>query len=149
MCERPCVSLLGSGSQFILSGTAGGVEGARSAFARNDRRELRGCFNSCPPRRQGSSQCAERTRVVRPHFVRSLDPGRGHGPRAVFNREAGCSGLICFLLLVARCQALIFLRSIRVPITGVAGEDRRERRDDVGHEPGKRAQHGRQQKLAT
>ena len=70
----------------------------------------------------------------------------------VFGREGirRCS-LRCVLDLpceVVRRRELIFARVIRVPITGGAVEDRREHRSDVGHEPGKRAQHRRQQWLA-
>jgi len=55
---------------------------------------------------------------------------------------------LSFLLFVVRRRELIFARVIRVPITGGAVKDRREHRSDVGHEPGKRAQHRRQQWLA-
>ena len=68
----------------------------------------------------------------------------------------GCGGIrrcslrcvLDFPCEVVRRRELIFARVIRVPITGGAVEDRREHRSDVGHEPGKRAQHRRQQWLA-
>ena len=73
---------------------------------------------------------------------------RGRGLKPAFSGEAGWFGLKFFLCEVARLRVLIFLRRIRVPITGGEVEDRPERPDDVGHEPGKRAQHGLQQGLA-
>jgi hypothetical protein len=41
------------------------------------------------------------------------------------------------------------VRTIRVPITGVAIDGQSEERSDVGHESAKRAQHGGQQRLAA
>ncbi len=49
---------------------------------------------------------------------------------------------------VVRRRELIAFRFIRVPITGAAVDDLSEKRNDVGHEPAERAQHGRQQRLA-
>jgi hypothetical protein len=55
---------------------------------------------------------------------------------------------IGFLLFVVRRRELNIFHFARVPITGVAVDGQSEKRSDVGHEPGKRAQHGLQQGLA-
>ena len=100
----------------------------------------------------GESSARVASRVLRPppalFELRQISRGE-LGREAASSGEACWCGLMCFLVLIVRRGELNFACCIRVPITDVAIEDRTERRDDFGHVPGERAQHGLQQRLAA